>query len=101
MIGSDGELRAISRALHSVNGPWLPGVLNREARLVRCLREGSTGLTFTELRTRIAEYGEASTDDAWRHFRTDLWHLRHAGVAIDEIVGAGESRRYILSRSAR
>ena len=97
MIGSGADLRAISQALHCVNGPWLPGVLDREARLVQCLREATDGVTFTELKARISAYRNLETsDDAWRLFRTDLWHLRHAGVAIEERAEVGEARRYIL-----
>jgi hypothetical protein len=100
MIGSEADLRAISQALHAVNGPWLPGVLERESRLVQSLRDAPGGLTFTELRARINAYGDLdSSDDAWRLFRTDLWHLRHAGVAIDEVTQLGEPRRYMLRRA--
>ena len=96
MIGSEVELRAISQALHAVNGPWLPGVLDREARIVQCLRDARDGVTFAELRKRISAYRHVSSDEAWRLFRTDLWHLRHAGVTIDEVAEVGEPRRYLL-----
>ncbi|MFL5736805.1 MAG: hypothetical protein ACJ76P_05655 [Actinomycetota bacterium] len=101
MIGSDAELQAIARALHAVNGPWLPGVLDREARLLRCLRDARDGLTFSELKNRIEAYRGIQSEDAWRLFRTDVWHLTHAGAKIDEISEAGEPRRYVLSRSSR
>jgi len=94
------DLRQIKRALKTVNGPWLPGVLDRQGRLIRQLLDAPDGLTFAELRWAIADYREISRDDAWIAFRTDLWHLGHAGIAIAVAPDTDGQRRYALTSAA-
>jgi len=91
------DLREIKRALKTVNGPWLPGVLDRQGRLIRCLLDAPGGLTFSEVRVAISDYREVSGDEAWIDFRTDLWHLLHAGIAIGDAPGEDGQRRYVLA----
>jgi hypothetical protein len=98
MNGAD--LPEIKRALKPLNGPWLPGVLDRQGRLIRQLLDAPGGLTFADLRAAIADYRDMSKDEAWIAFRTDLWHLGHAGIAIGDAPVKDGQRRYVLTSAA-
>jgi hypothetical protein len=91
------DLREIKRALKPLNGPWLPGVLDRQGRLIRQLLDAPAGLTFTDLRAAVADYRDMSKDEAWIAFRIDLWHLGHAGIAIGDAPSENGQRRYVLT----